>query len=218
MKRFLYNNSLSLTLFGLFLAMLVGMSIVGLRHENNELLAHGEATTPYAQYLFSGPFIEAVFENWESEFLQMGAYVVLTIWFHQKGSKDSKKLRGTNDVDTHSRYSLLHTAWRNKGKALRRAVYANSLSLALFGIFVLSFLLHMIGGAESYNQTALAHHEPPVGTWQYLTTAQFWFESLQNWQSEFLAIGTLIVLTIFLRQRHSPESKPVGKPNAATGQ
>ena len=217
MKRFLHDNALSLTLFTLFAATLVGMSLSGLRHENADLSAHGQAAISYAHYLTSGAFIEAVFENWESEFLQMGALVVLTIWLKQKGSKDSKKLHGKNDVDAPSRYSIIKSAWEDKPKALGHALYANSLSLALFGLFIISFLLHMLGGAHAYNETALQHGEATIGTWQYLTTAQFWFESFQNWQSEFLSVGVLIVFTIFLRQRSSPESKPIGEPNKTTG-
>lgn len=218
MKQFLHNNSLSLILFGLFASMLIGMSVVGLRHENSELIAHGQPTVSYFRYATSGSFSEAVFENWESEFLQMGAYVLLTVWFRQKGSKDSKKQGLREAIDAPSRYSLLHSPWRQKGRALRSTLYSNSLSLALFGIFVLCLLFHMVGGAHAFNQEAIAHNEATLSTWRYATTAQFWFESLQNWQSEFLAIGTLIVLTIFLRQRHSPESKPVSKPNSATGE
>lgn len=217
MKRFIRDNALSLILFGLFLIMLVGMSFTGLRYENAALISHNQPTVSYKEYIASGAFIEAVFENWESEFLQMGALVVLTIWFTQKGSKDSKKLQGKNDVDTSSRYSIIRSSWSQKPKAIGHALYANSLSLALFGLFALSFLLHMIGGAHAYNETALQHGEATVGTWQYLSTAQFWFESLQNWQSEFLSVGVLIVFTIFLRQRYSPESKPVAQPNNTTG-
>jgi hypothetical protein len=217
MRQFLHNNALSLVLFGLFMAMLVGMSMVGLRFENQELAAHQEPALSYSQYIVSGEFIEAVFENWESEFLQMGALVVLTIWFRQKGSKDSKKMRGKDDVDTHSRYSIISSEWKDKSKAIKHALYSNSLSLALFGLFLASFFIHAVGGTGAHNDQAIQHGEPIIGIWQYLTTAQFWFESLQNWQSEFLSVGVLIVLTIFLRQRYSAESKPVPAPNSKTG-
>ena len=189
-----------------------------MRAENAELASHQQQPVGYLEYLASGSFIEAVFENWESEFLQMGALVVLTIWFRQKGSKDSRKLRGKEAVDTRPRYSILASPWPDKPKAIKEALYANSLSLALFGLFITSFLLHMAGGAASYNEEAMQHGEATISAWTYLTTAQFWFESLQNWQSEFLAVGTLIVLTIFLRQRYSPESKPIGDPNTKTGE
>lgn len=218
MKQFIRDNSLSLVLFGLFAAILVGMSLVGVRHENAELAAHNQPPVSYIEYIGSGGFIEAVFENWESEFLQMGALVILTIWFVQKGSKDSKKVRGLHEERVPSRLSLLRSPWNQKPKAVKRALYDNSLSLALFGLFLVSFLFHMLGGVAAHNEEALRHGEETIGAWQYLATSQFWFESLQNWQSEFLAVGALIVLTIFLRQRHSPESKPVGEPNAKTGE
>lgn len=163
------------------------------------------------------PFGEAVFENWESEFLQMGALVVLTIWLVQKGSADSKKLRGRNDVDTSSRYSIIRaSSWRTRKKAVGSVLYANSLSIALFGLFFLSFVLHAWSGVAAANQEAIVHHQAQVGLLQYLVSSQFWFESFQNWQSEFLAVGLLILLSVYLRQRSSPESKPVGAPNRRT--
>jgi hypothetical protein len=217
MKRFLRDNALSIILFGLFFVILVGMSLVGLRHENNELAAHGQSAISYMSYLSSGAFIEAVFENWESEFLQMGALVLLTIWFYQKGSKDSKKIGAKNEQDAPSRYSIIGAAWKDKPKAMGKALYSNSLTLALFGLFVVSFILHLLGGASAYNDDAVLHGEATISVWQYLGSSQFWFESFQNWQSEFLSVGVLIVFTIFLRQRHSAESKPVEAPNSQTG-
>jgi hypothetical protein len=205
-------------MFGAFLAMLAGMSISGFMHHNDELIAHHQVALTFLQYLGSGEFIEAVFENWESEFLQMGALVVLTIFLRQRGSADSKKLRGKEPEDTSSRYSIIRArSWRQRGKAIRAAFYDNSLSLALFGLFAASFALHAFGGTEAFNDEAAQHGEPTVSVLTYLRTSQFWFESLQNWQSEFLAVGALLVLSIFLRQRGSPESKPIGEPNAQTG-
>jgi hypothetical protein len=217
MQRFIRDNSLSLVLFGLFFASLAALSLAGVRAHNNELSAHSEPAISYVQYLRSGTFVEAVFENWESEFLQMGAFVVLTMWFKQKGSKDSKKLHGNDPVDVPPRYSLFRSPWPKKPAAFKEALYAHSLSLALFGLFFISFVLHAMGGAAAYNAEATAHHESPIGTLQYVGTSQFWFESFQNWQSEFLAVGALIVFTIFLRERYSPESKPIGEPNTTTG-
>lgn len=150
--------------------------------------------------------------------MQMVALVILTIFLYQKGSADSKKLRGPNEVETVSRYSIIHAAtWQKRGKAIGRALYSNSLGLALFFIFLITFALHALGGTSAYNEEALWHHEETLSVWQYLTTAQFWFESFQNWQSEFLAVSVLLVLSIFLRQRGSPESKPVESSNAKTG-
>lgn len=216
---FLYQNSLSLVLFGLFFIFLAGLGITGYRENNNALQSHGQATITLGQYLISGEFFEAVFENWESEFLQMGALVVLTISLRQKGSADSKKLRGQAEIDTSSRYSIIRaSSWRTRKKAVASFFTSNSLSLALFGLFVLSFVLHAVGGASAYNEEAVLHGESQLSILSYATTARFWFESFQNWQSEFLAVGALLVLSIFLRQRGSPESKAIGEPNDKTGE
>lgn len=218
MKRFLKENSLSLALFGLFLVFLVALSIAGHLHYNQEAQTHQQAMLGYWQYIGSGEFIEAVFENWESEFLQMWALVILTIHLRQKGSADSKKLAGKETVDTSSRYKIIRArSWRNRGKATKAMVYGHSLGLALLSLFLISIALHALGGMQAYNDQALAHGESQYSLWQYVTSAQFWFESFQNWQSEFLAVGMLLVLSIFLRERGSPESKPMGESNAKTG-
>lgn len=207
------NNSLSIVLFAIFFGALLGMSVVGWRTANNNAAAHHESAISYTQYVRSGDFVEGVFENWESEFLQMWALVVLTIWLRQKGADDSKPLRGKTPQDTTSRYSILKSRnWSARGKAVTHTLYAHSLNLALLSIFVLSFALHAIGGAAMYNDDAAMHQETGrVTPLSYMTTSQFWYESLQNWQSEFLAVGSLLLLSIKLRERGSPESKPVGK-------
>lgn len=216
--RFIHDNALSLVMFSLFIIFLVGLSLTGLRHANEELAMHNELLITYWDYVRSGEFIEAVFENWESEFLQMGSLVLFTIWLKQKGSRDSKKLRGKEDVDTESRYAIIHaTNWRTRKTAIAHRIYSNSLTIALFALFIISFLLHGIGGVQAANEEALQHGGETMSLVQYLSSSQFWFESFQNWQSEFLAVGSLLVLSIFLRQRKSPESKPIGEPNKQTG-
>ncbi len=215
----LRENSLAIALFGLFFIFLIGLGITGYQENNDSLQNHGQAAITLGQYLLSGEFIEAVFENWESEFLQMGALVVLTIFLRQKGSADSKKLKGREEVDTSSRYSIINaSSWRTRKKAMAGFFTSNSLSLALFGLFILSFILHVVGGASAYNEEALLHGESQLSTLSYATTSRFWFESFQNWQSEFLAVGALLVLSVFLRQRGSPESKAIGEPNSKTGE
>ncbi|HUS26308.1 MAG TPA: DUF6766 family protein [Nevskiaceae bacterium] len=217
-KTVLAYNGLSMLMFGLFAMFLIGVSITGYQYTNEQLASHGQAAQSYATYVRSGEFIEAVFENWESEFLQMAALVIATIFLRQQGSADSKKLRGKEAVDTSSRYSIIHaSSWHLRGKGIKRALYANSLGLALTSLFVLSFALHAAGGVAAHNQEAQQHGEQTMSTLTYIRSAQFWFESFQNWQSEFLAVGTLLVLSIYLRQRGSPESKPIGEPNSATG-
>jgi len=213
MKKFWRNNSLSIVLLSIFSFAIIGMSIVGWRTENIELQDRKQPTQSYGAYITSGTFVEGVFENWESEFLQMWALVVLTIWLRQKGADDSKPMRGKTEQDTSSRYSILRAeTWDGKVRAIKHGLYSHSLSLALMSIFVLSFVLHAVGGASAYNDDAAFYGKServtPLG---YVGTSQFWYESLQNWQSEFLAVGSLLLLSIKLRERGSPESKPVGK-------
>lgn len=206
------QNGLVIVLFSIFVVSIVGMSIAGWARENEEMLQHGQAAQSYSQYIASGGFVEAVFENWESEFLQMWALVILTVFLYQKGSIDSKPLRGEAPQDTTSRLSIIHaSSWLQKKKALKHAVYSHSLGLALFALFAGSFLAHLFGGVAAFNEEAIHHGDQAITAWQYLFSSTFWFESLQNWQSEFLAVGVLLVLSIYLRERGSQQSKPVGK-------
>ncbi|HEX6643412.1 MAG TPA: DUF6766 family protein [Gemmatimonadales bacterium] len=218
MKAFLRNNGLSLTLFGLFLACQVGLSFVGLQHENAELADHGQAAIGYGAYVTSGGFLEATMENWESEFLQMFAYVILTAILFQKGSAESKSPDGDEEVDHDPRMARNpDRPWPVKRGGWVLRLYEHSLSIALFLLFAASFWLHAAGGARDYSEEQLLHGSAAVTTLQYLGTSRFWFESLQNWQSEFFSVGVLIVLTIYLRQRGSPESKPVAAGHGRTG-
>ncbi|CDM66646.1 DUF6766 family protein [Pyrinomonas methylaliphatogenes] len=216
MRRFFYENSLSIVLFTLFFVCVAGQAATGFRVYNQDQREHGQPTVDFASYLWGGHFIEAVFENWESEFLQMGAYVVLTVFLRQKGSAESKKL-DEPEAEDRSAQPRPDAPWPVKRGGWVRRLYENSLSLALLVLFALSFALHAAGGAAAYNQERQEHGESPVSTLRYIGTSRFWFESFQNWQSEFLSVGVLVVLSIFLRQRGSPESKPVDSPHAQTG-
>jgi len=218
MRRNLRDNSLSLTMLGIFLILLFLQSITGWRVSNADDAQHRQPTQSYGRYLHSGHFAEATFENWESEFLQMGAYVALTAFLLQRGSAESKKPDGDpSDADPRESADDANAPWpvRHGGVALK--VYEHSLSSALLLLFLLSFIGHLLGGHAEYNQQQLAHGEAPVSLWSFLTSAQLWFQSFQNWQSEFLAVFSLAVLGIFLRERGSPESKPVAAPHAETG-
>jgi hypothetical protein len=219
MRRFLRENSLSIVMFGLFFVFLLLQSLTGWRTANQENREHHRPTESYVRYVGSGSFVEATFENWESEFLQMAGFVLLTVLLRQKGSPESKKLDDEEPVDEDPRQARHRRGVpgpvRRGGLAL--AVYQHSLSLALVGLFLMSFLLHALGGHAEYNQQQLEHGEAPASLAGFMTSAQFWFQSFQNWQSEFLAVFALTVLGIFLRQRGSPESKPVAAPHAETG-
>jgi hypothetical protein len=222
-RRFLRDNGLSVVAFSVFALCLVGQIVTGMREYNSEQREHRQPTVGAAQYVRGGHFMEATFENWESEFLQMAAFVVLTALLRQKGSPESKELTGEEEVDKDPRDARRSPKKRAKAPwpVLRGGivlkVYEHSLSLALLLLFMLSFALHAIGGAAHYNEEQLAHGGEPLSTLSYIGTSRFWFESFQNWQSEFLAVGALFVLTIWLRERGSPQSKPVAAGHEETG-
>ena len=218
MKSFWRNNSLSVVVFGLFLLFLVGQTLTGWRTCNEERGERHLAPLALPAYLTSGAFLEATMENWESEFLQAAAFVLLTVYLRQRGSAESKSMEGEEAVDRDPRASRhkKDAPWpvRRGGVVLR--IYEYSLTLAFLALFILSFVLHAVGGMREHNEQ-LTQAESPVSLLQYLHSAKFWFESFQNWQSEFLALGAMAVLSIHLRQRGSPESKPVDAPHSSTG-
>jgi hypothetical protein len=218
MRRVLRENGLSIVLFFLFIVFWIGQSIAGHREYNNEQSEHGQAGISFGAYLLSGHFWEATAENWESEFFQMFGYVILTAFLYQKGSAESKKLGEHEKVDREPRMRQgRKVPWpvRRRGWILR--IYEHSLSLAFLLFFVISIWLHAVAGTAEYNQEQAAHGKAEgLSVMQYALSSRFWFESFQNWQSEFLAIGAMVVLSIFLRQRGSPESKPVDAPHFQT--
>ncbi len=220
MKRILRENGLSLAMFGLFSVFLTGQALPGYYEKNSDLQQHHQSQLSFGEYLTSGHFIEAVFENWESEFLQMGAYVLLTTFLFQKGSPESKKLDAAEptDAEPDSANPPANAPWPVHRGGLALAIYKHSLTAALFLLFFISFLLHAAGGAREYSADQLAHGEQGVTMLEFMGTSGFWFQSFQNWQSEFLSVGVLIVLSIFLRQKGSPESKPVDHPHSETGE
>jgi hypothetical protein len=218
MRRLFRENGLSIVLFGLFVCFQVGLSFVGQRHHNQEQAEHGQPTLGYLDYVLSDDFMEATMENWESEFLQMFAYVFLTTFLYQRGSAESKQLDEPEQVNRDpSLSSKQDSPWPVRKGGLALKFYEHSLTLALLLLFGISLILHAFAGARKYSSEELMHGGEGVTALQYLVTAQFWFESFQNWQSEFFSIGMMVVLSIFLRQRGSPESKPVDSPHAATG-
>lgn len=212
------NNGLSATLFILFLGTLVGQSVAGHRSHNQDQMDHGRPAITYAEYLRSPAFVEATAENWESEFLQMAFYVILTVFLFQKGSSESKDPEKKEEVDREPDPDRSGAPWPVRHGGLVLHIYKNSLSLALFGLFLLSFVAHAIGGAGAYNEERREHGQPgDLSALGYMRTSRFWFESLQNWQSEFLAVLAIVTLSIWLRQAGSPESKPVDAAHSETG-
>lgn len=219
MRKILRQNGLSLVLTVLFLLFLVGQAVAGMYEYNDDQRQHGGPTVDFVSYLGTAHFLEATMENWESEFLQMFAFVGLTAFLFQKGSAESKKLDEEEPVDRDPRKSRhkKDAPWPVRKGGWILTIYEYSLSLAFLLLFLMSFTLHAVGGAREYNQNQREHgqHEA-VTTLQFMGTSRFWFESLQNWQSEFLAVGAMVLLSIFLRQRGSPESKPVATPHSET--
>jgi hypothetical protein len=194
-------------------------SVTGWHVYNADQRAHGDQAVGYFSYLSTGHFIETTFENWESEFLQMASFVLLTAFLIQKGSAESKNADADpTDEDPRRHRHDPGAPWPVRRGGLWLRLYENSLLLAFVVLFVASMIGHAIGGAMAYSEEQQAHGEAAVSVAKYVTTSQFWFESLQNWQSEFLAVGAIVVLTIFLRQRGSPESKPVHTPTSHTGE
>jgi len=216
-RRFFYENGLSIVLFGCFLAFWAGQALTGHRQHNEDLKEHGQSSITLSEYLRSDHFFEATAENWESEFVQMFAYVLFTVFLYQKGSSESKTPGELEAIDREAKRLSQNVPWPVRKGGVILKLYENSLSLAFLLLFLIAFSLHATAGARLYSREQQLHGSPPVSVSEYLATSRFWFEALQNWQSEFLAIGSMVVLSIFLRQKGSPESKPVGSPHAQTG-
>jgi hypothetical protein len=218
-RSFARRNSLAIVTFVIFVVFLIGMVLTGHATYNNDQIAHGSPAVSFGTYIGEGHIWEALFENWESEFLQMAAYIVLTVFLLQKGSAESKDPDKPNAVDRDPRNADKRTRvpWPVRRGGIWLVLYENSLLIAFGALFIASVVGHALGGVDAFNAEQAQHHQPLVDTWGYATSSQFWFESFQNWQSEFLAVFSIVVLTVFLRQRGSAESKPVAAPTAETG-
>lgn len=218
MKRWLRENGLFIAIIAMFLATQIGLTFVGWIKNNDERVLHRISQTSYWEYLSSDDLLETTMENWESEFLQMYVFIVLTTHLYQRGSAASKKLDEKNEVDEDPRLHKHESdvPWPVKRGGLILVIYERSLGGIFLLLFLISFMLHAVSGAGAYSAEQVQHGGQAVSTWQYMGTAQFWFESLQNWQSEFLALACMVILSIFLRERYSPESKPVAYPHHKT--
>lgn len=219
MRHWVRDHGLLLANVGLFLVFFLGMVLAGVRAYNADQLAHQQSAVSLLGYLRTGDFVEATFENWESEFLQMGMYVVLTAYLFQRGSSESKPIEGDAPQDADPRKADLRqpVPWPVRRGGLVLMLYENSLAALFFVLFAASIALHAAGGARAYSDEQQAHGQAAVSVWQFVRTSQFWFESFQNWQSEFLAVAVIVGGSVYLRQRGSAESKPVAEPHHATG-
>jgi hypothetical protein len=220
-RRFVKHNGLSVVFLGLFLAALVLQAIAGLADFNEQQDMHGDPHVSMWRYLTSSAFGAAVMENWQSEYLQFTLFILLTVWLLQRGSPESKALgRAGRESDReqlvgeHARDDSPRWA---RAVGLRRRIYENSLLLVMATIWIGTWFAQSITGVTEYNAERLDHQQDTLSWLEYLGTADFWEKTLQNWQSEFLAVGSLAIFAVYLRQRGSPESKPVGAPHHKTG-
>jgi hypothetical protein len=221
MPRWLKANGLSIAFGVIFVASLVGQGISGHTSFNHDQhLHHGDPISLW-HYVTSAVFWTDVMENWQSEYLQFTLYIFATVWLLQKGSNESKPpgdegLQSDEEQLVGEHAKPASPRWARVG-GLRTTIYSNSLLLVMTSIWLLSWFAQSITGRINFNADQLDHQAPPVSWATYITTSDFWSRTLQNWQSEFLAVGSMAILTVFLRQRGSPESKPVGTPHDVTG-
>jgi hypothetical protein len=221
--RFLRDNSLSLFFLVIFLAALAGQAIAGHNLYNEEQAAHGEGTISLWRYLSSSHFAQAVSENWQSEYLQFALFALATVWLVQRGSPESKRPDEAGTESDRKQRVGRHAesdspAWARSGD-WRTALYSNSLIVVMGLIFLAAWFAQSVSGWTVFNSEQAAHGDPTVSWWTYIGSSDFWEATFQNWQSEFLAVGSFAVITVYLRQRGSPESKPVGAPTGdATGE
>ena len=221
MRRWLFEQSLTVFFLTIFLLSLVGQSVAGFVAFNEEQRAHDAPTLSYGRYLVSSDFGGNVMENWQSEFLQFTLIILATVWLVQRGSTESKKLEEAGpETDEDARVGRDAPAdapsWA-KARGIRFKLYENSLGLAMLLVFFGALFAQSLTNWTMFNDERSAHGEPAVSWIHYVRGADFWNRTLQNWQSEFLAVATMAAFSIYLRQRGSPESKPVGAPHEETG-
>jgi hypothetical protein len=221
MKRFLKDNALVLVLMAMFLATWGGQFFTGFASHNDNLKQHGDTPLTLSGYLVSGHFWQATGENWESEFLQMSVFVLLTVWLTQKGSPESNDPNDPPSPDDEfpcRRKNDPKAPWPvRSGNRIIFFLYSHSLSLCFALLFLMSVAIHAGGGVKLYNIEQREHGQAETNIAGYMATSEFWFESFQNWQSEFLSLAAMVWLSVYLRERGSAESKPVATPNEEHG-
>jgi Domain of unknown function (DUF6766) len=221
MRRFIRDHSLSLFFLVIFLAALVGQAIAGHILHNEDAIAHHGTTMTFWRYIVSSDFGNAVMENWQSEYLQFMLFMLATIWLIERGSPESKE-PGKEGLETAKEQKIGEHATEGspewaRPRGIKTFVYSNSLLIVMSSIFFGSWFAQSVTGWTHFNAEQADHGEKAVSWLGYVGSAEFWEATLQNWQSEFLAVGSFVAITVFLRQRGSPESKPVGAPHEATG-
>jgi len=215
-QTFFYRNGVSLVFLSLFIMALLGQAYSGWKEHNEELTEEKAAPLNFTTYLHTGHFVSATFENFQSEFLQMALYVVLTIGLRQKGSAESKSLTEKEDVDREP-VAKKDAPWPVRKGGTWLFFYSYSLSIVFFLLFFASWGMHLYGSWMDHNAERVIKGKLPEGIGAFFIAPRFWFETFQNWQSEFLSVFSIVVLSIFLRQKGSPESKPVDASHMETG-
>ncbi|MCP2025271.1 surface polysaccharide O-acyltransferase-like enzyme [Flavobacterium sp. HSC-32F16] len=218
MKTFLKNNGLCICFLVLFIVSFIGQVIFGFEEHNKELIDEGSKMISLGSYFLSGHFFQSTFENWESEFLQMALFVVLTIFLKQKGSSESKKIDEPEEVDRQPDRHRKNAPWPVKKGGLILLLYKHSLSLVLFLLFLISFIIHFYGSLKDENEQLAIKGKSLETISTYIRDSRFWFESFQNWQSEFLSVFAIVMLSVYLRQIGSSQSKPVDAAHMETGE
>jgi hypothetical protein len=211
------QHALSIAFGVIFLAALIGQSVAGLFEYNEQQASHGAMPVDWLGFVTSSEFVVDVAENWQSEYLQFFLFIFATIWLVQKGSPESKKPGeeglGSDDEQLVKEHARPDSPKWAKVSDWRHTLYSNSLLFVMGAIFVIAWLAQSISGVVVFNAEQVEHQQDVLTWGEYLASADFWNRTLQNWQSEFLAVGSMIALSIYLRQRGSPESKPVGAPH-----
>jgi hypothetical protein len=220
MKKFFRNNGLSIVFFTLFVFSLLGQILTGIQEHNQETVEMGGQPMAIGEYLTSGHFLQSTFENWESEFLQMAAFLILSMMLFQKGSSESKdpdKPAEEEEVNREPNPKRKNAPWAVKKGGIILTIYRHSLCYAFTILFLFSFWLHFKGSMKDYNEEQELKNKPAETAAEYIGNPRFWFESFQNWQSEFLSVFAIVLLSVYLREQYSPQSKPVDAPNSETG-
>jgi hypothetical protein len=220
-RRFLKHNGLSVFFLSLFVLAVIFQAIAGHADFNEDQDRHGDPHMSLGRYVVSSEFGSALLENWQSEYLQFTLFILTTVWILQRGSPESKPLhKGGRESDQDQKVGP-HAGEKSprwaRANGLKRRIYENSLLIVMATIWVGSWLAQSLTGVVEYNSERLDHNQLPVSWLDYLSRPDFWEKTLENWQSEFLAVGSMAILAVYLRQRGSPESKPVGAPHDATG-
>lgn len=220
MRKLIRDNGLSLAFLTIFVLALIGQSIAGLAYTNEQLQQHQQPSLGYVDYITSSDFLVDVAENWQSEFLQFFLFILATVWLVQRGSPESKKPGdeglGTDKEQLVGEHAKPESPVWARARGIRLWIYSNSLLILMGSIFLLSWFAQSLAGRVVASEENAQHGMPPVSWVEYVSSPEFWNRSLQNWQSEFLAVGAMVVFSIYLRQRGSSESKPVGTPHATS--